>query len=177
SPSPADPVTAPAPPLPAPEDRVRAAPVPTSPAPAPEAPTPSGAVGLDALEAAWDARVLPALSNKARARFRPGRFLDADDTGARFALPNAIHRDRCAELRDEVEAALAAALGHPVRLELVVDEAGAPAPRDDARRPPVPTPPDDDDTDLHDLVDADGPGPSAIDRVIEIFPGAEPVDD
>src|SRR5690606_23664514 len=81
---------------------------------------------LAALAAAWTASVLGALTNRARARFNAGRFV-AVDAQAEFALPNAIHRDRCDELRPEVEAALAAHFGRPVPLRLVVDGQSSPS--------------------------------------------------
>jgi hypothetical protein len=87
-------------------------------------------VDRDALTQAWGDGVLRNLPARAKALFSAGRFVAADEEGARFALPNAAHRDRCAELAPQVEAALTAHFGAPVSLVLVVDDGtGALAPR------------------------------------------------
>ena len=70
---------------------------------------------------AWGDGVLHNLSARAKALFSAGRFVASDEKGAQFALPNAAHRDRCTELASQVEAALTAHFGAPVRLVLVVD--------------------------------------------------------
>jgi len=100
------------------------------PAPAPASPgaderveTVPGAGGaptLDAVTAVWEDGVLATLSNRARARYRPGRLVSSGPDGVVVALPNSIHRDRCEDVRPEVEAALARHLGAPVTLRLVV---------------------------------------------------------
>jgi hypothetical protein len=166
------------------------------------------------LESAWVASVLPALSGRARARYNAGTFTAVDDA-AEFALPNPIHRDRCEELREEVEAALAAHFGRPVPLRLVVSAGGSaapqerPAPASSAapapKRAPEPVPNDDpfdepsprdvaapdrtaddagdedgDDIDIGDraaLEDADDVAVSSVDRLTEVFPGAEVVEE
>jgi hypothetical protein len=73
------------------------------------------------LTQAWGDGVLHSLSARAKALFSAGRFVASDEKGAQFALPNAAHRDRCTELAPQVEAALTAHFGAPVRLVLVVD--------------------------------------------------------
>jgi hypothetical protein len=166
------------------------------------------------LESAWVASVLPALSGRARARYNAGTFTAVDDA-AEFALPNPIHRDRCEELREEVEAALAAHFGRPVPLRLVVSAGGSaapqerPAPASSAapapKRAPEPVPNDDpfdepsprdvaapdrtaddagdedgDDIDIGDIAaleDADDVAVSSVDRLTELFPGAEVVEE
>lgn len=65
--------------------------------------------------------MLSSLSGRAKARFGAGRFLAVEDTAAVFALPNDHYLGRCEEVRPEVEAALAAHLGTPVPLRLVVE--------------------------------------------------------
>jgi len=201
-------------PAPEPEPASRPEPDPapgSEPAPAPAArpasPSGGGLPGIGELESAWASSVLPSLSGKARARFNAGTFTGVD-TEAEFALPNPIHRDRCEELRAEVEAALASHFGRSVPLRLVVGgDGGAPArPRNDdasspppaqsagaAARPerprvdaPPPVAPDSDpfdDADDHidldevaELEDADV-ATSSVDRLTELFPGAEVVEE
>jgi len=77
------------------------------------------------LTEAWGDGILQALPARAKARYASGRFVAVDEQGAHFALPNAAHRDQCAEQQPLVEAALAAHFGTPVRLVLVIDDAAA----------------------------------------------------
>jgi hypothetical protein len=75
----------------------------------------------DELVQVWGDGLLAQLPNRARARFRVGRFLDVDGKTAVFALPNETHRSYCEEVRLEVEAALATRFGTAVPIRLVVD--------------------------------------------------------
>jgi DNA polymerase III subunit gamma/tau len=161
------------------------------------------------LQSAWIDAVLPALSGRARARFNAGSFTAVAED-AEFALPNPIHRDRCEELRPEVEAALATHFGRPVPMRLIVSgDAGAgsapvsvpavddtPAPAAERPKPPpraqraaAPAPerepdpepfddydPHDDVADIADLEDADV-ATNSVDRLTELFPGAQVVEE
>ena len=73
----------------------------------------AGAVDRDSLTEAWGDGILRALPARAKALYSAGRFVTVDEQGAHFALPNAAHRDRCADLVPTVEAALAAHFGTP----------------------------------------------------------------
>jgi len=161
-----------------------------APATAPTAPFPS----RDQLVQAWGDQVIGRLRPKAKALFQAGRFVGADGARAEFGLPNEIHRNRCEEMRPEVEAALADQFGRPVPLVLVVDgpptaPSAGPDPASDragdgAAFPAAPTatPPvgpgdveDDlavfDDADL-EVAEIDN---SAEARLLQAFPGAEEV--
>lgn len=148
----------------------------TSDATATEASTPS-ALALEDLESAWSARVLDSLSNKARARYKPGRFIAVEGGTARFALPNSIHRDRCAELVAEVEAALAAVVARTVRLQLEVDTTAVdPGGRGDADgrgAGRASDPSDDDIGDIAELRNADDVASSGVERLTRAFPGSQ----
>jgi hypothetical protein len=89
-------------------------------------PAEAASVDRDALTEAWGDGILQSLPARAKARYASGRFVAVDDRGAHFALPNAAHRDQCAEHQGLVEAALATHFGSPVTLVLVVE--GLPAP-------------------------------------------------
>ncbi len=96
----------------------------------------------DELVQVWGDGLLAALPNKARARFRVGRFTDVEGSTAVFALPNEMHRSYCEEVRLEVEAALGAHFGTTVPIRLVVDDeaavepvASSPAPASRGRKP------------------------------------------
>lgn len=92
---------------------------------------------------AWGDRVLGSLRPKAKALYQAGHFVGSEGGHAVFALPNEIHRQRCEEVRPDVEAALAAHFGRPVPLRLEVDRGlawaepgGAPDASREAGTPP-----------------------------------------
>ncbi len=130
----------------------------------------------DELTLAWADAILPALSNKARSRFLAGRFVSADDEVV-FGLPNVHHARRCEEVRAEVEQALVAHFGMPMTLKVVVDD-GAPPPAGTDAEPPPPADLQPDETiDLTELTDADDVATSGAERVAQVFPGAEIVEE
>jgi hypothetical protein len=155
-----------------------------SPEPAPDAVSPS----RDELVEAWGDQLLFRLSNKARARFRVGRFLAVEGGAAVFALPNDTHRSYCEEVRSEVEEVLGQHFGRAVPVRLVVDDESElnAAPRRGgtttgsagAGRAPAP---DSEHAALLDPVvlatetEPAGAGPSPEQRVKQLFPGAEEV--
>jgi hypothetical protein len=163
-----------------------------------EAPTPAeaaGAVatpsataepqGIAAMERAWSEGILESLSGRARSRFSAGRFLEGDDGAVVFGLPNPVHRDRCEEVREEVDQALAAHFGHPITLRLVVDTAevepdffdSVPASASSGSGGASGAQDDDEVVDLDGLVDADDRAPSGIERVMAVFEGSTVVQD
>ena len=169
----------------APTTEAPAAPEPAAPEPAatePAATEPSSGVPSAAeLTAAWPT-VLGELKPGARALYKPGRFVTGDGRTARFALPNAAHRDRCAAKRDEVADALAAHLGRPVPLELVVDDAapadpGASPASGAGGGPAAAADPVDDAVDLDELTDAPDATVGGLAQLQDAFPGAELLDD
>ncbi len=161
---------------------------PKPPARAPAGPT-AGAVDRDSLTEAWGDGILRTLPARAKALYSAGRFVTVDERGAHFALPNAAHRDRCADLVPTVEAALAAHFGTPVILVLDVDDAAPPAGDAAPGRPAAGGGGDpgagagDDDIDhvdpadlLHDAPDAGADQASGAEaRLLEAFPGASEV--
>lgn len=161
------------------EDAPVAAPEPEEPTPPPTTP-PSGTMPTrDELTLAWADAVLATLSRKAKTRFQVGRFLAVEGDTAVFGLPNKIHVSKCQEVKGDVEAALAAHFGRPVPLRIVVDE-GAPPP--DAGAPGTATDAggssdDAADIDLSELTDAPDAAGSTIERVAQMFPGAELVEE
>ena len=155
----------------APPRPVRAAdalPPPPTPASAPDSP---GFPTRDDLTLAWGDIVLPALPPKARARYKAGRFVDVPDQGvAGYALPTAIHRERCAEVQGDVEQALAGHFGRRVPLKLLVEAEVGAVPPDE--------PDDDEHIDPRDLRDAPSAGvTSPVDHVMQAFEGATLVEE
>ncbi len=119
----------PGPPEPEPEPEPAPAPV-AAPGPGPDvarssAPPAAGFPTRDELVQAWGDTVLSGLRPKAKALYQAGRFVGVAGERAVFGLPNDIHRQRCEEVRTDVEAALADHFGRPVPLALVVDDGSA----------------------------------------------------
>jgi hypothetical protein len=138
----------------------------------------------DDLTLAWGDSVLSALSGRAKARFGAGRWLDVRDGAAIYAVPNKPHLDRCEDCRDEVEAALAAHFGQPVPVRLVIDDGGSdgsPASRapGDAMAGGAGASADGEHehVDLSELRDATDAGVSSLERITNLFPGAELVEE
>ena len=82
-------------------------------------------------------------------------------------LPNEIHRERCEQLKGDIEKALSEMLETSVEAELIASEETAPESNDQIQS-----------TTEEEVVDpaefrvaSDG-GPSSVDRVLEAFPGA-----
>ena len=86
------------------------APVPEPAAPAPQ---PSPAPGTESsgppagaeLTSAWETEILESLKPRAKALYKPGRFVEGDERVVRFALPNQAHLEHCADKVSEVSAA------------------------------------------------------------------------
>ena len=147
---------------------------------------------------AWGDTVLPNLRGLAKAMYAVGRFLESDGTHAVFALPNEAHRSKCADKQADVEAALAKHFGRPVPLRLVVDQGAPPAEAasggggsDDGEpfpskgskpkgRSPAAAGAASDEhehVDVSELTDAPADERTPIDRLTEVFPGAQVVED
>ncbi|MGH9189408.1 MAG: DNA polymerase III subunit gamma/tau [Acidimicrobiales bacterium] len=172
----APPPTPPAP-TPSPDPTPPAAPPTTTPATTPAtSPAPTGeAPGRDELTLAWADAVLEKLSQRARARFRVGRFVDLGAGAIGFALPNAIHRDRCQELLGEVHGVLAAHFGRPVTLRLVLDaEVGSAA----TAEAEVAAEAEEEDIDVSELQPAPASEvTSPVDQLLQAFEGATVVEE
>ena len=118
---------APAPPLPPPPPVPAAAPAVATATAAPAAPQGSTrTLDRDSLTEAWGDGILQSLPARAKARYASGRFVSVDEQGAHFALPNAAHRDQCAEQQALVEEALSDHFGTRVALVLDIDDTVAP---------------------------------------------------
>ena len=138
----------------------------------------------DQLVQAWGDSLIEQLPQRARSRFRTGHFVAVEDGKAVFALPNSVHRDRCEEVRTEVEVVLRSHFGRHVPLRLIV-ESDAPARSssgansvDRPNPPPQQAQPSDSEEEEHiELMDTVAGGPmkvaSSEERLLRAFPGAE----
>ena len=147
-------------------------------------------IDRDSLTEAWGDGILQSLPARAKARYASGRFVEVDDQGAHFALPNAAHRDQCAEQQTLVEAALADHFGTNVALVLVIDDAApppasgsspGPSLRPSGAGPSNAGPPADEVeevVDPHDFMEEDDStdqASAAEARLLQAFPGASEV--
>jgi DNA polymerase-3 subunit gamma/tau len=125
----------------------------------------------DELTLAWGDRVLGQLSGRAKALYKSGRFVSVEDGAAVYALPNAVHRERCERCRAEVERALEAEFSTRVPIRLVVEPEGS-------AQPPVEDRDEDIGMDVEDIREAPPAAvTSPIDHVMQAFEGAEVVED
>ncbi len=146
-----------------------------APAPAP-APSGGGAITLDSVTAAWGP-MLDTQSTPARARFLAGQVDAVDGDKIHFVLPTDTQVQRCEKFRREVESALSNSFGTP--LTLVMRASDAPTPSNfagPAKAAPAEPVQEEADIDIHDLTDADVGNASVVDRITDVFPGAEVLD-
>ncbi len=163
-------------PAPVEPDPVAAAPEPTpAPAPAPAPAAGGGALSLQRLQEGWN-EMLDGQSTKARARFLAGEVQVVDGDVITFVLPIEAQLKRCEPFVGEIESAIQSHFGHAASLRLTTgpslsDGGGSAAPSGGA--PEASNLPADDEVDIHDLTDADMGNSSVVDRITDVFPGAE----
>ena len=120
----------------------------------------------------WEQQALPALSARARARFQAATIVSVSEGQVRFELPNETHRERCEQMKDEIEAALRNAVEAPVQVDLTA--AREENPRADTKPVAVAEEEIVDPAEFEASADA---GPSSVDRLLDAFPGAVASDD
>lgn len=158
-----------------------AAPEPAPAAPSPAATAPSGGGAPISVQAATDAFSSQSehLPQKARARFRGGRVLEVDGGTIRFGVPNAIHRDRCEEVKGDIEQVFSSHFGRPVTVIVEVDDDSA-APVDPAKierkAAPVADPSPEDIGPISELRDAGEVSNDGVERLTKAFPGSKVID-
>lgn len=120
----------------------------------------------------WEQHALPALSARARARFQAAKIVGVSAGQVQFELPNETHRERCEQMKDDIEAVLRKTLETQVQVELTAAEEGKPQvdnkPKVVAEEEIV------DPAEFEASADA---GPSSVDRLLDAFPGAVASDD
>ena len=119
----------------------------------------------------WQQRVLPGLSARARARFQAAKLVEVQAHTVQFELPNETHRERCEQLKSDVEESLSKLTGVTIQVELVVSSG---AQVDDVEKP-MESP--EEVVDPADFKTTNDSGPSSVERVLEAFPGAVASDD
>jgi len=152
----------------------QAAPPGEVPAPA-ASPAASGSVTVEKLRDGWLA-MLDGQSTAARARYRSGHIESIDGERVLFVLASEIEQKRCEQFRPQIEAAISESFGTPLTLELTVGDAPSQTPRKKSSATPAPQPAHESEVDIHDLTDADTVNASAAERIAEVFPGAEVIE-
>lgn len=112
-------------------------------------------------------------STASRARYRSGHIESINDGQVRFVLASDIEQKRCEQYRPQIEAAMTEAFGAALTLELAVGNTASQPTRQRSGTSPAPEPAHESEVDIHDLTDADTVNPSPAERIAEVFPGAE----
>ncbi len=120
----------------------------------------------------WEQQALPALSARARARFQAAKIISVSEEQVQFELPNETHRERCEQMKEDIEAVLRKTLELQVAVKLTAADEGKPQADN---KPKVVV--EEEIVDPAEFeVSADG-GPSSVDRLLDAFPGAVASDD
>ncbi len=138
----------------------------------------SAALTLAAVVDAFDQQ-LDGVKQKVRVRFKGGRVLSVEGNTVVFGVPQAIHRDRCIEVKQDIEQAFSNHFGQPVTLDVVVDD-NAPTPTMDPARieskPPREITPDEEVGPVEELADANDQSADGVERLTKAFPGSKVVE-
>tara|TARA_B100001778_G_scaffold53360_1_gene40433 strand:- start:58 stop:1497 length:1440 start_codon:yes stop_codon:yes gene_type:complete len=115
----------------------------------------------------WEQEVLPSLAARARARFQAATIVTVAEGRVRFELPNETHRERCEQIKGDIETALRDIFEVEVEVELTA-----------AQEEKVQTTAEPKAAVEEEAVDPAefeanaGTGTTSVDRVLEAFPGA-----
>jgi len=143
-----------------------------------DGPEHGAALTLASVTSAFDEE-LDGVRQKVRVRFKGGRVLGVEGATVNFGVVNAIHRDRCDEVKSEIEDALSSHFGQAVTLALVVDD-DAPAPTMDPAKietkPAREITPDEEVGPVEDLIDATDQSANGLERLTKAFPGSTLID-
>ena len=115
----------------------------------------------------WQQQALASLTARARARFQAATIVDVSGSQVRFELPNETHRERCEQMKGDIEVALQEVLGVQVQVELTA------AQEEKVQTNAEPKPVIEEEVvDPADFEVGAGAETSSVDRVLEAFPGA-----
>ena len=120
----------------------------------------------------WEQHALPALSARARARFQAAKIVGVSAGQVQFELPNETHRERCEQMKDDIEAVLRKTLETQVQVKLTAADEGKPQVDD---KPDVVV--EEEIVDPAEFEASADAGPSSVDRLLDAFPGAVASDD
>ncbi|MGI9605194.1 MAG: hypothetical protein ACR2P0_03560, partial [Acidimicrobiales bacterium] len=134
-----------------------------------------GSISIDDLRSGWE-ELLDGLATKTRARFRGGELVAISGNEITFGLRSEMERKRCEPFTAEVEGALSRMFGAPYSLRYTTDEpsnapTGSAAAASSSTSEPIAQ--HEDEVDIHDLTDAEVGNNTVVDRIADVFPGAE----
>ena len=128
---------------------------------------PSIELSISQVAEIWQQQALASLTARARARFQAATIISVSEGQIRFELPNETHRERCEQIKGDIEIALREILGAEVQVELTA-----------AQEEKVQTNPEPKAAIEEEVVDPaefevnSEAGTTSVDRVLEAFPGA-----
>jgi hypothetical protein len=152
-----------------------------APAGAPAAAPAGDAPAREELTLAWGDRILTSLRPAVKVYVATGRFLPTEGGTAVYAVPDRGLLARADANRGEVEDALSAHFGRPIRIRFVLEEAAGPRGSSSAapgREPPAPAELAEEDqmaSDWADMQEAPAGAATPEQRLMEAFPGAEEI--
>ncbi len=115
----------------------------------------------------WQQQALPSLTARARARFQAATIISVSEGQVRFELPNETHRERCEQIKGDIEIALREILGAEVQVELTA------AQEEKVRTNAEPKAAIEEEVvDPAEFEVNSEAGTTSVDRVLEAFPGA-----
>ena len=115
----------------------------------------------------WQQQVLASLTARARARFQAATIISVSEGQIRFELPNETHRERCEQIKGDIEIALREILGAEVQVELTA------AQEEKVRTNAEPKAAIEEEVvDPAEFEVNSEAGTTSVDRVLEAFPGA-----
>ena len=115
----------------------------------------------------WQQQALPSLTARARARFQAATIISVSEGQVRFELPNETHRERCEQIKGDIEIALREVLGAEVQVELTA------AQEEKVRTNAEPKAAIEEEVvDPAEFEVNSEAGTTSVDRVLEAFPGA-----
>jgi DNA polymerase-3 subunit gamma/tau len=139
-------------------------------------PTPATDQPLTEAEAKRAVEVqLNQVSQKVRVRFNVGTVTGVDGSSILFSIPNVHYRDRCEEVKGELEEALSNHFGRTIAVSVKVDDSPSSVSLDPAKMEPAPVADDESYGDIgpiEDLADAGDHSSNSVDRLTKAFPGS-----
>jgi len=128
---------------------------------------PSIELSISQVAEIWQQQALASLTARARARFQAATIISVSEGQIRFELPNETHRERCEQIKGDIEIALREILGAEVQVELTATQ-----------EEKVQTTAEPKAAIEEEVVDPaefevnSEAGTTSVDRVLEAFPGA-----
>lgn len=132
---------------------------------------PAAAVSVGQVQAGW-AELLDSQPTRTRNRFRAGSVSALHGNTLTISFENDAMRKRSEPFVSEIEQAVVDSFGAALHISLVTGN-GPVAASSAPAASPEPTVAADDEVDVHDLTNAEAGRDTVVDRIADVFPGAE----